>query len=128
MSIILYKCCILFKGFLKAKLAFATENYDEIIPACTEEINSSESESQYIMEALSLRATFNLLMGAHSEALDDLKTIIESEDADIKIKVNVLIKRASLNMQLDKTEDCLKDFETASKLAFDISGLLTIMY
>lgn len=110
-------------GFLKAKLAFATENFDEIIPACTEEINSSESESQFLMEALSLRGTFHLLMGAHKEALEDLKTIIETKDADVKIKVNVLIKRASLNMQLDKNDECLKDFEKAAELGPEISDV-----
>lgn len=112
-----------FLGFLRAKLAFATHNYDEIISACTEEINSSEAESQYLMEALSLRATFYLLSGSYEEAMEDLKTIINTDDVDPKIKVNVLIKRASLNMQLEKPEDCLKDFELAEKLGPEISGM-----
>lgn len=103
-------------------MAFATENFEEIIPACTEEINSSESELQFLMEALSLRGTFYLLIGAHKEALEDLKTIIDTKDADVKIKVNVLIKRASLYMQLDKTDDCLKDIEIATELGPEISG------
>lgn len=110
------------EGFLKAKMAFAVENFDEVIPACTEEINSSESESQYIMEALSLRASFYLLMGCYKEAYEDFKTIVDSENADPKIKVNVLIKRASLNMQTEKVEDCIKDFELATQLAPDVSG------
>lgn len=109
---------------MKAKLAFATDRYEEVIPACTEEINSSESESHYLMEALALRATFHLLVGAHKEALEDLKTVIDTKDADVKIKVNVLIKRASLNMQLDKTEDCLSDFEMAAQLGPEISGII----
>lgn len=103
-------------------MAFAIENFDEIIPACTEEINWSESESQFIMEALSLRASFYLLQGSYKEAYEDFKTIVDSENADAKIKVNVLIKRASLNMQTEKLEECLKDFETAAQLGPDISG------
>lgn len=43
------------RGFLKAKRAFLSEHYDEIIPACTEEIDSSESDSQFKFEALLLR-------------------------------------------------------------------------
>lgn len=107
---------------MKAKLAFAIENFEEIIPACTEEINSSESESQFLMEALSLRGTFHLLMGAHKEALEDFKTIIDTKDADAKIKVNVLIKRASLHMQLDRNDECLKDFDMAVELGPEVSG------
>lgn len=110
------------EGFLKAKMAFAIENFDEIIPACTEEINSSESESEYIMEALALRASFYLLMGSYKEAYEDFKTIINSENADAKLKANVLIKRASLNMQTENVEGCLKDFETAAQLCPEVSG------
>lgn len=75
------------------------------------------------MECLSLRATFNLLMGAHGEALEDMKTIVGTKDADVKIKANILIKRASLNMQLDKIDECLKDFELAAHLCPDISDV-----
>ncbi|KAF2885063.1 hypothetical protein ILUMI_21118 [Ignelater luminosus] len=110
-------------GFLKAKLAFATENFEEIIPACTEEINSSESESHFIMEALSLRASFLLLSGGHKDALEDFKSIIEATNCDVKIKVNTLIKRASLHMQLDNIEECLEDFAKAAELGPDISDV-----
>lgn len=110
-------------GFLKAKLAFATENFEEIIPACTEEINSSESESHFIMEALSLRASFLLLSGSHKDALEDFKSIIEAANCDVKIKVNTLIKRASLHMQLDNIDECLEDFAKAAELGPNISGM-----
>lgn len=110
------------KGFLRAKLAFASENYEDIIPACTEEIGGSEAQSQYIAEALSLRASFSLLSGSQKDALEDLKTLIESDIADVKVKVNSLIKRASLYMQMEDTDNCLKDFEAAAKLGPEISG------
>lgn len=110
------------KGFMKAKLAFATENFDDVIPACTEEINNSESESLHIIEALSLRGTFYILSGLFTEALADLKTIIEAKDTAVAIKVNALIKRGSLYLQLDNSEQCLNDFNTAAELGPQISG------
>lgn len=109
-------------GFKRAKLCFATENYDDIIPACTEEINSSESESEYFLEALLLRASFYLLSGQQKEAVNDLNTIIDTDSADVDIKVNALIKRASLNMQLEKTKECVDDFDKASILGPNIAG------
>lgn len=109
-------------GFKKAKLVFATENFDDVIPACTEEINSSESESEYFLEALLLRASFYLLSGQQKEALDDLNTIIDTENADVDIKVNALIKRASLHMQLEKTKECIEDFDKAAVLGPNIAG------
>ncbi|KAK9873063.1 hypothetical protein WA026_020796 [Henosepilachna vigintioctopunctata] len=111
------------KGFLKAKLAFATEKYDEIIPACTEEINSSESDSAYIAESLSLRASFYFLCGQFDEATQDLTTIINNEDYDYKIRVNALIKRASIYMQTEKLQECLNDYETAVDLGPNISDV-----
>ncbi|KAK5644199.1 hypothetical protein RI129_008044 [Pyrocoelia pectoralis] len=110
-------------GFLKAKIAFATENFDDIIPACTEEINSSESESQYIFEALSLRASFYLLSGSHQLALDDFKTIVDAADANPKLRVNTLIKRASLHVQLEKPTECLEDFAKAVEIDPDNSDI-----
>ncbi|KRT80135.1 Anaphase-promoting complex subunit 3 protein, partial [Oryctes borbonicus] len=111
------------KGFLRAKLAFAIENFDDVIPACTEEINNSESESPYIVESLSLRGTFYVLSGLFTEALADLKTIIEAKDTAVTIKVNALIKRGSLYLQLDNSEQCLNDFNTAAELGPEISDV-----
>nr|XP_022914549.1 mitochondrial import receptor subunit TOM70 [Onthophagus taurus] len=111
------------QGFLRAKIAFATEKYDDIIQACTEEIANSESESQFYVEALSLRATFNILSGSHNEALIDLKTIIETDGIEVGIKVNSLIKRGSLYLQLDNMEQCTKDFSLAAELGPDISDI-----
>ncbi|EFA02076.1 mitochondrial import receptor subunit TOM70 [Tribolium castaneum] len=109
-------------GFLKAKLAFATEKYEEIIPSCTEEINSSESESPFKIEALSLRASFYFLTGNLDKALEDLTTIINT-DCDVKIKVNSLIKRASIYMQNEKLTECLEDFDKAAEVGPEISDV-----
>ncbi|CAG9822976.1 unnamed protein product [Phaedon cochleariae] len=110
-------------GFLKAKLAFATEKYEEIIPACTEELNFSESESSYKLEALSLRASFYFLTGQFTLALEDLTSIINTKDADSLIKVNALIKRSSIYMQTERIQECLADLETASELGPDVSDV-----
>lgn len=110
-------------GFLKAKLAFATEKFEEVIPACTEELNLSESESDYTVEALSLRASFYFLYGQFNEALEDLTTIIETKEADNLIKVNSYITRASIYMQTDKMEYCLDDYDKAAELGPDVSGI-----
>ncbi|XP_050308004.1 mitochondrial import receptor subunit TOM70 [Anthonomus grandis grandis] len=111
------------KGFLKAKLAFATEKYEEIIPACTEELNLSESESNFKAEARSLRASFYFLTGQFKEAVEDLTNNIESDSADLKIKVNALIKRSSIYMQTEKLDECLNDFDKAEILGPDNSDV-----
>lgn len=104
------------KGFIRAQTALKKEDYDSIIPACTEEIEYSEAEAQYKMEALVLRATFYLLVGQHNEALTDFDTIINNQDAPKKVKVNALIKRATLYMQQEKVDQCLQDFKTAAEV------------
>lgn len=112
------------KGFMKAKLAYATEKYEEIIPACTEEISSSESDIKYIVESLYLRATFYFLCGQFKEALLDLNSIIKNEEYDYKIRVNALIKRASIHMQTEDLQASLKDYETAIEIGPNIAGTL----
>ncbi|CAH0406970.1 unnamed protein product [Chilo suppressalis] len=99
-------------GFSKAKKALDNQDYESIVEACTEEITAN---GIYKNEALLLRATFYLLLGRHDEAQTDLGNVIES-DALVKVKVNALIKRASLYTQLENTELCLEDFAKAAHL------------
>ncbi|CAH2076386.1 unnamed protein product, partial [Iphiclides podalirius] len=99
-------------GFCKAKKALDLQQYDSVVDACTEEL---EADGKYKYEALLLRATFYLLLGRHDEAQADLGKVIDS-DATLKVKVNALIKRASLFTQLENTERCLEDFANAAKL------------
>lgn len=87
-----------------------------------EEIHSSESESQYKIEALALRACFYLLSGMQKEALDDFHTIIENPEVDVRIRVNCLIKRGSLYMQMEDTIKCMADMMKAAELGPKISG------
>lgn len=114
--------CI-FTGFRLAKKSFVSEKYDEIIKACTEEIDSSESDAEYKFEALLLRGTFHLLRGSHKEALSDLESVIANEEAEYKLRVSALIKRASLYMQLERPEECIKDFDKAAELGPNISDV-----
>ncbi|XP_067009479.1 mitochondrial import receptor subunit TOM70 [Anabrus simplex] len=101
------------RGFAQAKQAFAKLNYDDIVPACTEEI---DSDGPHKLESLVLRATFYLLLGDHASAFKDFQTVIDDENADVKLRVNALIKRASLHMQLEQAAKSLEDFNMAAKL------------
>ncbi|KAJ8730793.1 hypothetical protein PYW08_002206 [Mythimna loreyi] len=100
-------------GFAKAKQALDAQDYDSIVEACSQELK--EADGKYKNEALLLRSTFYLLLGRHDEAQADLAKVIDS-DASTKVKVNALIKRASLFTQLENTERCLEDFAKAAQL------------
>lgn len=64
------------RGFVRARRAFDEQKYDEIIAACTEEIESSEAESQYKVEALLMRGTFHLLCGSFADSKLDFDAIL----------------------------------------------------
>lgn len=106
------------KGFVKAKLLLDQGQYEGIIAACTEEIETSEADAEYKIEALLLRATFYLLTASYPEATADLEAVIGSELADKKIRSNALIKRASLAMQTQPNtpEECFRYFSMAEDL------------
>ncbi|EDW45875.1 mitochondrial import receptor subunit TOM70 [Drosophila sechellia] len=104
------------KGFLRAHLAFLEEKYDEIIPACTEEIESSEAEAQYKVEALLMRGTFHLLCGSYVESQQDFDAILANDYADPNLRAYAYIKRAALFIQLDQREKGIADFAEAERL------------
>lgn len=103
-------------GFLRAKQALDSERYDEIIPACTEEINLDESESEYMDEALLLRGTFYMLTGQMVDAVLDFDAVIQNEQATPKAKSNAYIKLASLKVQSQNAEGGLASFAEAEKI------------
>ncbi|KAJ4429814.1 hypothetical protein ANN_22018, partial [Periplaneta americana] len=109
------------RGLARAKQAFKSQNYEDIIPACSEEVESGDGSLK--MEALVLRATFHLLLGEHRKALSDFESVIENEEADIKLRVNALIKRASLHMQLEQSSKSIEDFNRAAELDNDNSDV-----
>ncbi|XP_072755548.1 mitochondrial import receptor subunit TOM70 isoform X1 [Anoplolepis gracilipes] len=102
--------------FLKKPLqALKNEEYDDIIPLCTEVIKSSEFNMlpSSKMEVLLLRGTFYLLLGNYDAATQDFESILNSEETSKDMKVNALIKRATLHLQLDNPDMSFKDFELA---------------
>jgi len=52
-------------------------------------------------------------LGEHDAAFQDFESILNNESASDDIKINALIKRAALYMQLDNPEMTFKDFELA---------------
>ncbi|XP_011194227.2 mitochondrial import receptor subunit TOM70 [Zeugodacus cucurbitae] len=107
------------KGFARAKKALEQMKYEDVIAACTEEIETSESESQYKSEALLLRGTFYLLSGSFSASQQDLDSVINNADAGVALRAAALIKRASLYIQQEEKDLGLADFDAASKLQPD---------
>lgn len=104
------------RGLSRAKKALKEGKYDEIIPACTEEIDSPESEIKPKLEARLLRGTIHLLLGSLTETSKDLDYVIESADASTAVKSNALIKRASLNVQNEQHQKGFEDFAAAEKM------------
>lgn len=104
------------KGFARASQALNDGNYEVIIDACTEEIESTESEAEHKLEALLLRGTFHLLTGSLQKALSDFDTIINNENAPVAFRSNALIKRASLNVQSEQHQKGFEDFSAAQQL------------
>lgn len=103
-------------GLWRAKKALKDGKYEDIIPACTEEIDSSESDEKRKVEARLLRGTIYLLLGSLGEASKDLDYVIDSSDAVTPVKANALIKRASLNVQNEEHQKGFEDFASAEKL------------
>lgn len=102
------------KAFALARDLVKQSQFDKVIAACTEEIESVEADRK--LEATLLRGTFYLLVGSLSEALKDFDTIINCDDASTALKVNALIKRASLNVQSEQHQKGLEDFAAAEDL------------
>ncbi|KAI8514976.1 Mitochondrial import receptor subunit TOM70 [Branchiostoma belcheri] len=99
--------------YLKAKRYFHEENYDKIIGECSKEI---DSQGEHLAHALLMRATFHMLMGQAPLARPDLDTVINMDTADKKLRCNALIKRGSMLMQRQQSEEALQDFQTAVDL------------
>lgn len=115
----------LFRPFKQALLALKKQEYDNVIPLCTEELNglASEDNALHKVEVLLLRGTFHLLLGQHENALADLSAVIDSDNASKEFKVNALIKRASMYIQLENAGQSFDDFESAVKLDPDCGDI-----
>lgn len=104
------------KGFVRAIKAFKDGQFNDIIPACTEEIETCEDDSEYKLEAILLRGTFYLLSGQYDLSLIDFNAVINNKEADPKLRSNALTKRASLRMQTEQKELSFDDFEKAIEI------------
>jgi len=97
------------EGYTAAREALKKEKYEEVIPNCDHEITRCGAQAT---EARLLRATFYILTKQQELAMDDLTRLIDSEGTDVKLKVNALIKRASLYIQQckDPSKDPMLSF------------------
>jgi len=68
------------------------------------------------MEIVSLQALFESFLGHHDSAFKNFNYILKSEDSSKDVKINALIKRATLYIQLNNPEKGYKDFEKAIKI------------
>jgi len=105
-------------GYEAAREALKAGDYENIIKHCDEEI---ETKGDRVHEATLLRATFYILSKQADVAMEDLTRLIEEETASANIRVNALIKRASLYIQQckDPSKDpelSFADFEKAVEL------------
>jgi len=83
-------------GFLRAKKNFSEEKYGSIVEDCTQEI---ESNGEHTQLARLLRGTFYILMKQPVAAMEDLTMLIDDSATSVKVRVNALVKRASLYIQ-----------------------------
>lgn len=102
------------KGFALARASVNDSHFEKVIGACTDEIDAPDSAHK--LEATLLRGTFHLLVGSLTEALKDFDKVIDCEDSSIALKVNALIKRASLNVQSEQHQKGFEDFAAAENL------------
>merc|ERR1712179_559268 len=105
-------------GYLAARECLKRCEYKNIIGNCDQEIAMEGDRSH---EARLLRATFYILTKQQEMAMADLTVLIENPDVDVKLRVNALIKRASLYIQQckDPSKDpqlSFADFAAAAEL------------
>ncbi|XP_038062805.1 mitochondrial import receptor subunit TOM70-like [Patiria miniata] len=100
-------------GYRKAHRLFTNGDYNGVIEACDEEINT---DGDKLAEALLMRATFYLLMGQAAEARPDLDRLIGMDESSKKLRANALIKRGSMHMQEGNSSDAMNDFATAVRI------------
>lgn len=116
MCLLFNKYNITFIRFFKKPLeALKNAEYDDVIPLCTEIIQSAEFDKlpPSKLEVLLLRATFYVLSGDYVSAIQDFESILNNENVSDDIKICALVKRANIYMQLEIFEIAFKDFELA---------------
>jgi len=110
----------------KARQAYDSKNFSEIVPLCEQEISAN---SKYSTRAKLVKGTFLVLMKQLEPALEVLSQVIDESSEDIRVKVNALVKRGALYIQRchDPSVDCdlsFKDFDNAVELAPESADVL----
>ncbi|EDW27066.1 GL16436 [Drosophila persimilis] len=101
------------RGFHRALSAFHKEQFADVIPSCTEEIDSSEAD--YKMEALLMRGTFQLFRGACEEGKQDVDAVLQKIHANVQLRISTYLWSAVLQVLLGKKEEGLEILEQAEK-------------
>ncbi|KYQ47967.1 Mitochondrial import receptor subunit TOM70, partial [Trachymyrmex zeteki] len=101
--------------FKKPLQALKDMKYDEVIPLCTEIIESPKFNTlpSTKLEVLLLRATFYSLLGKYDSAVQDLECILNIEYASDDVKINALLKTAELNLKFEDLDMAFMNFELA---------------
>ncbi|XP_033247183.1 mitochondrial import receptor subunit TOM70-like [Drosophila miranda] len=102
-------------AFVRAYWALRDRLFDDIIPACTEEIESPES-SGYRLEALLMRGTFYLLSNAFKESKHDFGAIIDNPNAGATLCAYAYMRRATVNYYMNDRAAAVADFNAAEKI------------
>ena len=102
-------------GYMKILDKMKQRDFTEVVSMCGEVM---ESGGKHAHRARLLRGTLLTLMNEQKSAIDDFDKIIDAEDTDgvdelSILKVDALIKRGSLKMQLEDAEGCYDDFTKA---------------
>lgn len=110
----------------KARKAFDSKNFSEIVPLCDQEIASG---SKLSTRAKLVKGTFLVLMKQLGPALEVLTEVVEESREDVRVHVNALVKRGALYIQRchDPTVDCdlsFKDFDNAVEMAPESADVL----
>ncbi|XP_031555205.1 mitochondrial import receptor subunit TOM70-like [Actinia tenebrosa] len=102
--------------FLLALDDIKNKKFENIIVYCTQEIGRGEGPCY--AKAVALRGTMYTLTSQVEDAVKDLTEVIDMDDdkADIKLKINCLLKRASLKVQDGKESEANEDFQKAITL------------
>ncbi|XP_002134388.2 mitochondrial import receptor subunit TOM70-like [Drosophila pseudoobscura] len=104
------------RGFARAHRAFLEERFEDVISACTEEIDSSAAGGQYRMHALFLRATLHLLSGSAQECEQDLQTLLGNDETDDELRIYAQIRYATLIFQANQDGQFLGALSQAEML------------
>lgn len=67
----------------KVKKSLDSEDYDQIVADCTEAMETAPERS--LLAVLLLRGSIHILRAQNTLALADLKTIIDTNEGDVKV-------------------------------------------